>query len=106
MWPFQVAWVSSQYGGWVIREEQGEKGEEKVVTEGDMMGRQRHDELLSVLHFILLESNGVISKTFCSLIQSPAQFKLEWGILSLFLGVRVASSQNIIWDWKYCSGHI
>lgn len=26
MWPFHVAWVSSQCGGWVLREDLGKKG--------------------------------------------------------------------------------
>lgn len=55
MWLFLVAWVSSQYGSWFIREEWGEKERKKGGFE-----RQRQGEPRSVLPFITFRSHTVL----------------------------------------------
>lgn len=56
MWLFLVAWVSSQYGSWVIRE----RWEERDREEKGGLERQRQDEPMSILPFITFRSHMVL----------------------------------------------
>lgn len=102
-WPFHVAWVSSQCGGWVVREEEEKERRGREWVKKGFVERQRPDEPMSLLALIAFRSHMVLF---------PIHFVLWYKTLlsQSWKGycLRNASGQLLEghMDWKYCCGHL